>query len=279
MLLLVSLALFAIATWSQGDSLAKLAMLVAVLFFHELGHYVGMLAFGYRDVRMFFVPFFGAAVAGKRGTVSRTREAFVLLLGPAPGIILGFVLAVASVPSGSALVHQVAMYLLVVNGLNLLPMAPLDGGQLFVVLLFSRWVWTEQLFSTAATLGLIAYGVFGGAPSLVVVGLFVALTLPIRGRMMRVASSVRAQFPSLENEPAQLGEGTTRALFVAVREALPTNARQNAKAVASWMADVLDRASQRPPSVAAATGIFAIWVATLTIALAGVAIGRWPGSH
>jgi hypothetical protein len=72
--LLVSLALFVLVRQQQSGSPRGLVILVGVLLFHELGHYAGMRLFGYRDVRMFFIPFFGAAVSGKRGGVARGKR-------------------------------------------------------------------------------------------------------------------------------------------------------------------------------------------------------------
>src|SRR6185312_4471173 len=45
-----------------GQSGTFLALVVGVLFVHEMGHYVAMQVFGYKNVRMFFIPGFGAAV-------------------------------------------------------------------------------------------------------------------------------------------------------------------------------------------------------------------------
>src|SRR4051812_15229775 len=49
---------------SPGDkgsrSWEALALLVPILLFHELGHYLAMRIFGYRNVRMFFIPLLGA---------------------------------------------------------------------------------------------------------------------------------------------------------------------------------------------------------------------------
>jgi Zn-dependent protease len=272
LLLIGSVALFVLATVSQGDSVARIAILVGVLFFHELGHYAGMVAFGYRDVKMFFIPFFGAAVSGKKGTVGQTREAIVLLLGPAPGIVLGLLLAVAAAATGALLLRKVAVYLVIVNGLNLLPVAPLDGGRLFSVLLFSRWRWAERLFLTAAALALVGYGFAYQALAIGILGVFVLVTLPIRGRMRRVAGELQPQFPSLVNDPAQLDDATMRALFTAVRAALPRNTR--AKALASWMGQVLDDASQRPPSLGVSFAIFGCWAATLLVALVALVVLR-----
>src|SRR5258705_4783155 len=95
MLLGVSLVIFA-ATGFFNDEPSRLALLIGVLLFHELGHYAGMRLFKYQDVRMFFIPLFGAAVAGRSRSVHGYKEAIVLLLGPLPGIILGGALGIAA---------------------------------------------------------------------------------------------------------------------------------------------------------------------------------------
>src|SRR5262249_57137277 len=61
----LTLVLFVLSIWA-GHSFHQVLLIVAVLFFHESGHYLGMLWFGYRDLQMFFIPFFGAAVYGRK---------------------------------------------------------------------------------------------------------------------------------------------------------------------------------------------------------------------
>ena len=92
LVLIVSLALFIFVRQQQSASSQGLVVLLGVLLLHESGHYLGMRLFGYRDVRMFFIPFFGAAVSGKRGAVAPWKEGVVLLLGPLPGIAVAFAL-------------------------------------------------------------------------------------------------------------------------------------------------------------------------------------------
>ena len=86
-ILVVSLVLF-VGLGMRNNPIAFTAMLVGVLLFHELGHYMGMRMFGYRNVRMFFIPFFGAAVSGQRTSAKSYQEAIVTLLGPLPGLCL-----------------------------------------------------------------------------------------------------------------------------------------------------------------------------------------------
>ena len=114
LVLIVSLALFIFVRQQQSASSQGLLVLLSVLLLHESGHYLGMRLFGYRDVRMFFIPFFGAAVSGKRGAVAPWKEGVVLLLGPLPGIALAFALA-----SGHAIdsytARQVALSLVTIT--------------------------------------------------------------------------------------------------------------------------------------------------------------------
>ena len=269
--LLGSLALFAVVALAQGRSFVNLVILVGVLLFHELGHYVGMLAFGYRDVRMFFIPLFGAAASGRRGTASQTREAVVLLLGPVPGIVFGVSAAIGAMLTQSMLLKTVSLYLLGVNALNLLPVIPLDGGRLASALLFSRWMWSERLFVGVTTIALAIYGFADGAPALGVIGLLILLGLPVRHRVMRVAARFREREPRLVNDPAQLDDPTARAIFLGVRATLPPNARKP-KPLSEWMAQVLESAAQRPPSLGMSLAISAVWGAALVLAAVGLGI-------
>ena len=269
--LLGSLALFAVLALVQGSSIVNLLILLGVLFFHELGHYVGMVALGYRDVTMFFIPLVGAATSGRRGTVSQARASVVLLLGPTPGILLGMWIAFVAVLLHSQLLKTIASYLVVVNALNLLPLMPFDGGRLASALLFSRWAWSERLFATTTALALTAYGFLDGAPVLGCVGLFVLLMLPARHRVVRVAARFRAQEPPLVNDPASLDDATTRALFLALREKLPANARQP-KGMAEFMTQALEAASTRAPSVGMTFALACWWGGAFVLAIVGIVL-------
>src|SRR5688572_24768456 len=54
-ILVLSFVAFLVVT-SRDTSLSDLAVLVAVLLFHEAGHLIGMKLFGFSDLRMFFLP-------------------------------------------------------------------------------------------------------------------------------------------------------------------------------------------------------------------------------
>jgi len=93
-ILLVSLILF----FSLGlfnNSVSGIVIIILVLFIHELGHFIGMKLFKYKDVHMFFIPLLGAAVAGEETNPSGAKKALISLCGPVPGIILGIICAIS----------------------------------------------------------------------------------------------------------------------------------------------------------------------------------------
>jgi len=130
-----------------------------VIFIHEAGHFVGMWVFHYRDVQMFFIPFFGAAVSGVESDPSSVRKAVVSLLGPIPGIVLGIICAIIFFQTKADVFAAGASGFLFINGFNLLPFHPLDGGRFFDYLLFSRNPKIEIIFKvvTGLLLGGLAF--------------------------------------------------------------------------------------------------------------------------
>src|SRR5262249_8211954 len=132
----------------------QLALLVGVLLFHELGHFVGMRLFGYRNVRMFFIPFFGAAASGTKQAAPAWQRVVVLLLGPLPGIFLGLLQMLALRPTFDTVLGMLVVFLVAVNAFNLLPVVPLDGGRIFDVLLLQGRPILAALFWAAAALAI-----------------------------------------------------------------------------------------------------------------------------
>ncbi len=165
LVLVASLGLFAF-TAGATITAQDVGVVIAVLLFHEAGHFVGMRAFGYRDVRMFFIPFFGAAVRGRPNGVVPYKRAIVLLLGPLPGLIAAAVIAFTWRPSSHEPLGRVVLMLAVVNGLNLLPLEPFDGGKLAHLLVASRFRALDVASLVAGTLGTALLAVKLQSPAL-----------------------------------------------------------------------------------------------------------------
>lgn len=114
-----------------------LTMLIMVLVVHETGHYLAMKYFKYEDLSIFFIPLFGAGASGTKEDISQKEEAFVLLAGPVPGVIIGSALYVYSASTGNEVMTRLATLFIYVNIFNLLPILPLDGGRLIKTMFFN----------------------------------------------------------------------------------------------------------------------------------------------
>jgi len=114
-----------------GGTAEGIAALVLVLLIHEGGHVLAMRAFGYANLEVLFIPGLGAAASGRKHHTTATERAMVSLMGPLPGLLFAFV-AAFFIPFESEFLANVMIFALMINGFNLLPLMPLDGGRLSV---------------------------------------------------------------------------------------------------------------------------------------------------
>jgi Zn-dependent protease len=257
-LLGVSLAIFALTGFFNNEP-SRLALLIGVLLFHELGHYVGMRMFNYQDVRMFFIPLFGAAVAGRQRSVQGYKEAIVLLLGPLPGIFLGAVLGVVAMARNNELLHSAAMLLVVLNGFNLLPFMPLDGGRFLHLVLFSRQPYLEAVFRvvTGGLLALCGWGLSSWMLGLV--GVFIIFGTPAVFRLSRLAWLLRGPLRTGEEMDltARIPHEYAVPLIERIRASFPQTTQP--KQLANMVRQVWERIHLRPPGLVASLLLLLIY--------------------
>jgi Zn-dependent protease len=132
--------------------------LLVVLVIHELGHFIMMKKFDYKNVRMLFVPLMGAFVQGKKEEYSQKESFWVTIAGPLPGIIIGILLFLYSVNNHSVWGLQLSFLFLLLNVLNLMPLDPLDGGQLFKLFIRKKQELFILIFALVSSLLLIGAG-------------------------------------------------------------------------------------------------------------------------
>jgi len=132
--MLVSVAAYALI-W--GWSFA--AGFVALLFIHEMGHYIQLRREGVKPSGMLFIPFLGAAVGTRSLGGSALAEARVGLAGP----ILGTLATAALLPIAAAtdddFWRALAFTGFFLNLFNLAPVVPLDGGRAMAAM--APWMW------------------------------------------------------------------------------------------------------------------------------------------
>ncbi len=158
---ILSIVLFAAAFYFFfGQDWQLVLTLVVVVFIHEMGHLLAMKAFGYQDVQMLFIPFFGAFVSGDKQHVPQWQKAVVTLAGPMPGIFIGLVLFYLLPQSDLPILLKAANIFLFLNVFNLLPVNPLDGGRLIEAIFFSGSRVVQLVFSLLSAVVLLGVGIY-----------------------------------------------------------------------------------------------------------------------
>jgi len=143
-----------------SDKINFVLLLLIVLLIHELGHFLFMKLFKYKNVRMLFIPLMGAFVNGSKANYSQKESFIVVAAGPMPGIIIGSVLVVLSQGLQQPFLFNAGVMFLLLNVMNLIPLDPLDGGQLFKLLVKKNNELFLLIFSFISSLAMIAIGFF-----------------------------------------------------------------------------------------------------------------------
>jgi tetratricopeptide (TPR) repeat protein len=155
---------------------------------------------------MLFVPWLGALATGKKENASLSEKVGVSLAGPLPGLILGISLAIAF-PNDTSWLKDARVMLISLNLFNLLPIYPLDGGQVVESLIFSRRPYLGIIFQS---IGILILGVFGLAhPILLVFATLIAFGIPPNFRLAKL----RAKFNSAQDLCTSDREASVRAIF------------------------------------------------------------------
>lgn len=170
-----------------------LLLIIGVIFFHELGHFLAMKLFKYEDKSIFFLPFLGAAATGHKDEATLTEKVWVLLAGPLPGLILGIGLAIAIYGKSDypKWLIEASWMLISINLFNLFPIYPLDGGKVADLLLFSQYPYSDVLFKVFAV---VVLGVLGMRfPILFGLAIVVGWTIPLGFRSAKIGSQLQQE--------------------------------------------------------------------------------------
>jgi len=137
---------------------------VALLFVHELGHYIQLRREGIKTSAIVFIPFLGAAISMKSMPDDAVAEARVGLAGPILGSIGAALVGGAGLAFGSEFLQALGYVGLFLNLINLVPVLPLDGGRAMAAM--APWMWFVGYFAV-----IVALFVFP-SPILILVALF-----------------------------------------------------------------------------------------------------------
>lgn len=156
-------------------------VILAILVIHEFGHWLAFRMSGHPAPRIMLLPFLGGVATGNHPHKSHFEEAFCALMGPAVSILpvaaLLVFTAVMAPPSLTAVPGWIliaqhldgpAKYITVagplllafgaLNALQMLPILPLDGGQVLRAAVHSvNAVWARRVLLLAAGAGVLGF--------------------------------------------------------------------------------------------------------------------------
>jgi Zn-dependent protease len=113
---------------------------IALLFIHEMGHYIAMRQRGLDAGAPVFIPFLGAFIQMKDQPHDAETEAYVALAGPLLGTAGAFAAYIYGQETDSRLWLAIAYSGFFLNLFNLIPVSPLDGGRITAVLSPRVWL-------------------------------------------------------------------------------------------------------------------------------------------
>lgn len=270
-LLLGSALVFALA-WGVTWSWEVLPALLLVLLFHEAGHALAMRLAGYRDISVFFLPLLGAAATGRKDQATAGERLFVYLAGPLPGLLLGLLLLLYS--GGEGFLWQLAVLAIALNYLNLLPIAPLDGGKIVEVLLFSRFPRARVAFSAISALGLLGLALYQQS---ILIGLIAGLLLFALPAQLKIA---QLTLSALQEISAGLARPLRVVAIAGLLRQPPWSKLSLADKVAIGRASIDDLAVQPPKLLhwALGGGVYVLSLLTPLLAILGYVLVALFGS-
>lgn len=176
-----------------GASVAAALAILLVFLAHEAGHAFALRAVGAGVRGFLFFPLLGAGTVPDHPFASRWDEARVALAGPATGVPAAGVFALLAATGqasrlgwgGAVVAGMVAA--IAVNGVNLLPLLPLDGGAVLSCLAAGQPPAARAVIVCAPIGGLaLAAAAFAPRPhGLVVAAVFVGLAVALTRTRLR----------------------------------------------------------------------------------------------
>ena len=194
----VGLAGLSLAGYSAVYSWKFAVLLMIAIGFHESGHVWAMKKMGIKTKGFYFLPFIGGAAIAEEQYKTYGENAYIAIMGPIWGAVLAVLCATAYWITGIPMLAAAAAWMATLNLFNLLPITPLDGGQLVRSIAFSIHKGLGVIFLVLSMAGTIFImwklhiGLF--ALILLVGGLELFLELRYRFRMARVRAGTLSKW-------------------------------------------------------------------------------------
>lgn len=168
--LMVFLLMLTVLLFLMQDSTLLISSMFGVIFIHEIGHFIGMKLFKFKDNKIFYFPLLSSFVKQKDNTISQKKHLTTLLFGPIPGIIIGTILLNQYFIAPTDLLLEISILFLAINMFSLLPLDPFDGGKILQSLFFPTNQTIKMYFVLFSSIVLIFVGFNYDLPILMIFG-------------------------------------------------------------------------------------------------------------
>lgn len=275
----LGVTLFSMALFVSGMLLIMpkffsfIILLLAVLLIHELGHFSFMKKYKYRNVRMLFVPLMGAFVQGEKDKYSQLQSLIVVLAGPIPGIILGIGCFFYAQQTHMDWVMTMSLIFLFLNIMNLLPIDPMDGGQLMRLLISKKKDLFNFIFSLISSLAMIIIGLWGQYYILIVFGFLMAIRVrslqknyQIRKELKEDDVQFETTYKDLNNKQyAQIKQIVLRHT-PALEKYMSLNTKEDVEPiVAAQVNNILATPTTQDASILVKVSIILLWISAIVV--------------
>lgn len=112
-------------------------LLMVAVGFHESGHVWAMKKKGIKTKGFYFLPFIGGAAIAEENYKTYGDNFYISIMGPAWGAALAYLCAGVYWLTGNQMMAAASGFMCALNLFNLLPITPLDGGQMVRSIAFS----------------------------------------------------------------------------------------------------------------------------------------------
>jgi stage IV sporulation protein FB len=175
---ITNIILFLVISYFYFDKNISLVVTVfIILLIHELGHLVAMRLFNYNNLKIFFIPLIGAYASGTKTTISQKQSLLISLAGPLPGILIAIGLYYYGKYYHNNFVYQVSYYMFIINLFNLLPIKPLDGGNIISILFVKSNKAVRLVFMISSVAAMIIVSLYLRSYILLIIPFFISLGL------------------------------------------------------------------------------------------------------
>lgn len=264
---LIAFALLGTFAWSGKTVL----LLIPVLLFHEAGHYVAMKLCGYRNLKMFFIPLLGAAVSAESLSVPSWKKVFVSLAGPVPGIALGIALGIIGMVQQIEWLHEISMMLIILNGINLVPILPFDGGWVVHALLFSRHYGLDVTFRVLTGLAMLFVAALSKGGFMLGLGIFMLIGAQTTYKLGKVAEAVKPKLKKALRRENDLSRKTVSIIAQKIDDSFKQQA-MNLKVRAQLTKNVFEMIKCPPPGWLASFFFAGVYLGSILSAIVFAAV-------